>query len=245
MRQALNAAWAFNQPVLVKFETQWCGPCRMLTQFLQGQMLRFPALKILRVDCEASDANREYAAAQGVASYPTLTMYANGVLVETIRGFNSQAVVRGIEQIDRLVADQRDDSIPELSVRLADLMDAQRAESSSPADFMEASTLLVTFLRNVAMYPGEEKYRKVNTKNPRYLKHAGLLTEALLLCGFVEDGDNLVLGGETVRKDLVQTAKLLQRAMLQGVDMARPTAARVGRAVVSAGDLSSALNSLV
>ena len=78
MRQALNAAWAFNQPVLVKFETQWCGPCRMLTQFLQGQMLRFPALKILRVDCEASDANREYAAAQGVASYPTLMMYANG-----------------------------------------------------------------------------------------------------------------------------------------------------------------------
>jgi hypothetical protein len=116
----------------------------------------------------------------------------------------------------------------------------------SPADFLEASRLLVTFLRNVAVHPEEPKYRKVNTKNPRYVKHAAMLTEALLLCGFEEDGDNLVLGGERVRDELVQTAKLLQRAMLQYCPMARQTEpARAGQAVVSAGDLSNALNSLM
>jgi thioredoxin 1 len=243
----LNAAWACDQAVIVKFETQWCGPCRMLTQFLQSLMPRFPDLKIVRIDCEASDANREYAAAHGVQSYPTLMMYVNGVLVETIRGFNQQAVVDGIERIVKLVADQRGDSIPELSDRLADKMEARKGEAgTSLAEFLEASRLLVTFLRNVAMYPAEEKYRKVNRKNPRYVKHAAMLTEALLLCGFEEDGDNLVLGDEQVRKELVQTAKLLQRAMLQDARMPRRTeAARAGQAVVSAGDLSNALNSLV
>ncbi len=189
VRQELHAAWARNQAVIVKFETQWCGPCRMLTQFLQGQMQRFPGtLKILRVDCEASDANREYAAAHAVQSYPTLMMYANGVLVETIRGFNQQAVVDGIERIVRLVAND-DLPVPELSEQLADEMEA-RLGARSPADFLEASRLLVTFLRNVAVHPEEPKYRKVNTKNPRYVKHAAMLTEALLLCGFEEDGDN-------------------------------------------------------
>lgn len=247
VRQELHAAWARNQAVIVKFETQWCGPCRMLTQFLQGQMQRFPGtLKILRVDCEASDANREYAAAHAVQSYPTLMMYANGVLVETIRGFNQQAVVDGIERIVRLVAnDDCPRAVPELSEQLADEMEA-RLGARSPADFLEASRLLVTFLRNVAVHPEEPKYRKVNTKNPRYVKHAAMLTEALLLCGFEEDGDNLVLGGERVRDELVQTAKLLQRAMLQYCPMARQTEpARAGQAVVSAGDLSNALNSLM
>ena len=247
IRTALMEAWACDKAVIVKFETQWCGPCRMLSQFLERQMPRYPDLKIIRIDCEASDANREYAAACGVASYPTLMAYANGVLVETIRGFNQQAVTRAIDQIVGMVADQRDESIPKLSEELADKMEARKADSSV-SDFLEASTLLVTFLRNVAMYPLEDKYRRVNTKNARFDKHKAFLVEGLLLCGFEMEGDSLVLKGDDVRKELVQTAKLLQRAMLP--DAAKRGAAaggsgRPGGPGLSADQLSNVLNALM
>jgi thioredoxin-like negative regulator of GroEL len=81
----LSAAWACDQPVIVKFETQWCGPCRALGQFLETQVLRYPGLVIVRVDCERSEENRAYAAACGVSGYPMTQYYANGVLVETVR----------------------------------------------------------------------------------------------------------------------------------------------------------------
>lgn len=78
-----------DQPVLVDFWAEWCGPCRMLTPVIDELAEDYAGrAKIGKVDV---DANREVAAKFSIMSIPTIIVLKNGEVVKKFVGVSSKA----------------------------------------------------------------------------------------------------------------------------------------------------------
>lgn len=65
-----------EQPVLVDFYAEWCGPCKMMAPILQNVVGKLNGkAKILKVDI---DKNRAAATKYNVQSVPTLILFKKG-----------------------------------------------------------------------------------------------------------------------------------------------------------------------
>ncbi|MDP2586242.1 MAG: thioredoxin [Candidatus Komeilibacteria bacterium] len=73
-----------DQPVLVDFFAEWCGPCKMQAPIIEELEQEFAGkAKVLSLDV---DANQQTASEFQVMSIPTLIFFKNGKAVERVMG---------------------------------------------------------------------------------------------------------------------------------------------------------------
>ncbi len=78
-----------DQPVLVDFWAEWCGPCKMMSPILdQLATEQAGRATIAKVDV---DAFPDLQARFGIRAIPTLIVFKNGQPVNTITGVKSKS----------------------------------------------------------------------------------------------------------------------------------------------------------
>ncbi|MEU9245399.1 thioredoxin [Streptomyces shenzhenensis] len=80
-----------DKPVLVDFWAAWCGPCRQLAPSLEAIAAEHgDKIEIVKLNI---DENPSTAAQYGVMSIPTMNVYKNGEVVQTIVGAKPRAAL--------------------------------------------------------------------------------------------------------------------------------------------------------
>ena len=83
-----------KEPVLVDFFATWCGPCKMQHPVLEQFATEFAGkVKVAKVDVDIAGAK---ASEYGIRSVPTLMVFKDGKVVETMMGYHSNEELKGI-----------------------------------------------------------------------------------------------------------------------------------------------------
>jgi len=80
-----------DQPVLVDFYADWCGPCKMVAPLVEELANELDGQAIVRK--VNIDQERELAAQFGVRSIPTFLVFKNGELADTLVGAQPKAAL--------------------------------------------------------------------------------------------------------------------------------------------------------
>ena len=77
-----------DQPVLVDFWAEWCGPCRMLTPTIEKLADGYAGkVKVGKLD---TDANRETAMKYNISAIPTVLLFKGGQIAQKFVGLRAE-----------------------------------------------------------------------------------------------------------------------------------------------------------
>ena len=85
-----------NQPVLVDFFADWCGPCKALSPVLKDLAKEMDGLRIIKIDI---DKNPQVAQKYNVKSVPTLMLFKEG------QNLWKQSGVLGLTQLKSIISE--------------------------------------------------------------------------------------------------------------------------------------------
>jgi putative thioredoxin len=72
-----------EQPIVVDFWAEWCGPCKTLAPVLEREVAERPGLELVKVDV---DANPALAGHYAIRSIPAVKAFRNGQVVDELVG---------------------------------------------------------------------------------------------------------------------------------------------------------------
>ena len=79
-----------EQPVIVDFYADWCGPCKMLSPVLEQLAIEHTDVKITKVNVDEEPALAERYRVRGI---PYVAMFRNGKLAEQVVGYKPKAAL--------------------------------------------------------------------------------------------------------------------------------------------------------